>query len=971
MLKICRILLAITMVAVSSFTLSAPMVSIDLTAEKKIGGVSSLDRSKYFNLHSTHASAGMTESELDYLVNHLNIGYGRQFWSPFSVYKGNAPYPSEAFAKENGPKNISNTKKNPKYRFFSNRVVVTDHPKAVFVANEDPTKGAKWAANYFKYYFDDETRPKFYEPINEPFVHADEFGIDDDIARKQITNLYKEIGKEFDRQNIDTKVLGYASAWPSLELWDFDHFNSRMKMFMDEAGPYMDGFSLHLYDGVNVTGANSQRSGSNLEAILDLVETYSYVKWNKIKPLAITEYGGIEEGYGDTYSDVKSVQSIRSINHMLFQLMERQDRLLTSIPFISDKSAWHYSAENNWEPYVAVLLRPDKNSIVNGKPTRFIWTPRVHFYQLWSEVKGKRAYAVSDNPDIQVQAFVSGSKAYVALNSLSETNQWVDLGFVNDMGSVTNVRKKSLKIYTQSNPIYSDQSNLSAPSSVQLIPGETVVLEYSFNSPIEFTKTVDVNSYYSKSHLTPIVANKTLNFPINGIKVSEGTSVLKLSVGRKHGMSLKPVVKVNGHTVGVPNNWMGGDQASRNDFFGSLHIPVNNDILKSNNTISVTFPDTGGRVSSVVLKVVNGGAIEAGNESVSFVSALQYLEPASQYTLDVKYSALQQRDLVLELWKDNIYLNQTRETVPAGSGSKSMTVSLPNPTIDGEQGYYFKVSIRPVGGDWHTNLNIATTDKLAVKKSLGAVIDEFRFADALTSLPSQKEYHFKVNFKAKQRRDIVVEIWNAAGWLSQGRTTVSAGESIATVTVQLEADAVPGNDYILKGSIRPVGADWKQNLDTAQINGIQVTSVGSTVPTGWTQIQVRHSSKCVDVAGGKTTNGSGLHQWTCDASNVNQRFKFESRGDGYYSIRAQVSDKCIDLAYGGSANGQMIQQYNCGVANENQHWLLTPVIDGWFELRAKPSGKCMDIAGFGQNNGAAVQQWACTAANNQQFKFLP
>ena len=69
-----------------------------------------------------------------------------------------------------------------------------------------------------------------------------------------------------------------------------------MKLFMDEAGQDMDVFSTHLYDGINQIGQDTKRSGSNMEAILDLIETYSYVKWGIIKPHAITEFGGIENG---------------------------------------------------------------------------------------------------------------------------------------------------------------------------------------------------------------------------------------------------------------------------------------------------------------------------------------------------------------------------------------------------------------------------------------------------------------------------------------------------------------------------------------------------------------------------------------------------------------------------------------------------------------------------------------------------
>ena len=62
-----------------------------------------------------------------------------------------------------------------------------------------------------------------------------------------------------------------------------------MKMFIDRAGAYMDGFSVHLYDGINVTGTDTKRSGSNSEAVLDMVEAYSYIKFGHVKPLAISE----------------------------------------------------------------------------------------------------------------------------------------------------------------------------------------------------------------------------------------------------------------------------------------------------------------------------------------------------------------------------------------------------------------------------------------------------------------------------------------------------------------------------------------------------------------------------------------------------------------------------------------------------------------------------------------------------------
>ena len=55
----------------------------------------------------------------------------------------------------------------------------------------------------------------------------------------------------------------------------------------------MDAISYHLYDGINQVGQDNKRSGSNVLAIMDLIESYSYSNWGFIKPHAITEYGGI------------------------------------------------------------------------------------------------------------------------------------------------------------------------------------------------------------------------------------------------------------------------------------------------------------------------------------------------------------------------------------------------------------------------------------------------------------------------------------------------------------------------------------------------------------------------------------------------------------------------------------------------------------------------------------------------------
>ena len=81
-----------------------------------------------------------------------------------------------------------------------------------------------------------------------------------------------------------------------------------------------------------------------------------------------------------------------------------------------------------------------------------------------------------------------------------------------------------------------------------------------------------------------------------------GDAVLRLGMGRSSTLSKQPTVLVNGTAVDVPTDFMGHEGDSRSTFFGVLDIPVPYHLLQANNEISVTFPDTGGYISSVSLR---------------------------------------------------------------------------------------------------------------------------------------------------------------------------------------------------------------------------------------------------------------------------------------------------------------------------------------------------------------------------------
>ncbi|MBU2912642.1 carbohydrate-binding domain-containing protein [Reichenbachiella agariperforans] len=699
-----RMLVTLALSLISLLTFAQTSVSISPKVQRYVGSVSQLDRTKYFNIHATNNDSDFTSFYNDY-----NVGKGRGFWGPFSYSnsKGNpvGSYP----APQSGGTGVRSV----------SRYIGTEHPAAPFKDGLNVQSAANWAAEYYLDFVDASGRPEFFEPMNEPFVHAKDFytgpwsSSENDRIKLQMAELFSAVGAKFHAtpELANMKILGYSSAWPSLELNNFGHWDENMKMFMDVAGANMDAFATHLYDGVNVSGQDNKRSGSNSEAILDLIETYSYTKWGTVKPHAISEYGAIEQGYGDNYSDIASIQTVRSINHMLFNLLERENKMAISIPFITGKAEWHITAANNYQPYQAVLFKP--TNIGQPNPAGWEYTPRIHFYELWKDVKGKRIYVSSNNPDVQVQGFVDGSKLYVAINNLDEGNETVNLSFAQQVSGLQNVKVKSLKIYDQSMPNMSITTQSTAPSSITLIAGETVVLEYSYASNISFDNTIRSKKYYTSKHLQSILANTAISFTFNNVTTGTGTAVLHMGIGRKHNKSKAPEVKVNGTTVSVPSNWKGYDQANRDDFFGTIDIPVPMNLLQNNNTITVEFPDSDGHVSSMILEVSKYDQAVSVTDGIGLASPPSAIESNTTLNFTVNYSASTTRDLIVEFWSSTGWLGQGKTVVNAGSGSSSVSINLNTAPTPGT-GYVIKTSIRPTNGNWTTALDTDQANNITV-----------------------------------------------------------------------------------------------------------------------------------------------------------------------------------------------------------------------------------------------------------------
>lgn len=442
-------------------------------------------------------------------------------------------------------------------------------------------------------------RPTMVEVVNEPFYQAAEWN----TTPLQIAQWHNDVAEQFNLILPEVMVGGYTAAFPELERNGFDQWRDNWKMFMDEAGDNMDFYSVHLYDyGVPANPEQVvRRSGSNIEAVLDMIEHYSMLTSGEVKPWNISEYGYWSPGINGTpYTKERDWHNLRSFSTMMMQLMERPDVMLKTVPFVLNKATWWTHPSGNNYPY---RLMRQKNELAGESGTEWVYTELLQFFELWKDVRGKRIDTWSPDPDLQADAYVNGNKAYVILNSLEFSDQVIDLNVLNPQeAAITGIKIKHL--YRQPNllPVLEETTH-TALSSFTLGQEATAVFEYTFAENLVLDESTEEEKTYATDMLRPIVANQPLTFRVEGVTAgARGEATLRLGIGRDRGKSRRPTLLVNGTPVNVPEDYRGYDQNNRDRFFGTLEIPVPYVLLQENNEVTVAFPDGGGHVSSVALQ---------------------------------------------------------------------------------------------------------------------------------------------------------------------------------------------------------------------------------------------------------------------------------------------------------------------------------------------------------------------------------
>lgn len=568
-------------------------VFIDLGIKKYIGKVNELDRDRYFGIQSSFMSNDLSD-QAPYLINDLNTHFAKDINGPQA--SGNLKDITVQKASELGVEFASKNQQN--ISFKNKSFMLTQKADKVFETDVDFVKTSAKITKYLKSSYP--TPPKYYDLMEAPFANTSFKEEQSNLLRTKISTYYDEIIPRLKKEFSSIKFGGYNAQRPHFENENFKNWSDSHELFFDIVGEKLDYISLGLYDEVNPeTQTLDYCSGSNLEASLDLIETYSFNKWNTIKPFLISDYGlKVPSWLGTPYNDQKDTFIIESLNKIVTALLDKPDRIEKAIPYILGSATEFYSnsvlnPEGNSHPFSVTRKLEDGT---------YAYSHLVKFYEFWKDVKGERTYVSSDNPDVQANAFVNNGKWYIIFNNLSDKSNVVNFNFSPvDIDIISKYTLRRLFMNSDGVPELTEAFTDLHVDQWEMDANETLMLICDVPKEIEYATSIVEYNNYSKQYLKDIEAGIPLEFTVANVKTGKGKAYIRLSIGREHNLDLNPIVKINDNVVLTPKNWAGDDQKSRKNFFGMLNIPVPMSYIKETNKIEIKFANGGGKVSSVVL----------------------------------------------------------------------------------------------------------------------------------------------------------------------------------------------------------------------------------------------------------------------------------------------------------------------------------------------------------------------------------
>lgn len=597
----------------------AVQVSVDAGSRRFIGGVSTLDRKKYFNMHGGPQDSAFTADDIALISGQYRANVGRGFVfsarmaeceedpdRPGYVLKSSllsrcAKYPP---ALNGWPaESVDFVHSSKTAQLYSNGCGGSTKG---FVPGSPNATADFFSAFYDACMFPTSAGRYLVEVANECNVKTSKCNTTWDNMVDQHIAVADRLARDFPPPAPTPVVCGPTAAFPMYQLNNFSLWGAVMAPFIAKAAKSSVAcLSVHYYDTYNNTAAidadphaapESMRTGANVEALMDLQESASAaLRGGKPYPMLISEYGTGFKNKPTVYSPSHEWWIIRGVNGKLLSFMERPDRFLKSIPFIVSKATW-YSEGNYSYPYPFVLWRRDP-------PGPYEQTYLHLFYRFWANVEGDRVVTGSSDADVQVRAFDNKTHLFVVVNNLGQDSAvdvsaaWKGLSaaparverarlFFDETAGAPSLieeelpappasftlQKAEIQLYTLQKVPADTESALAMVRETTLYSDTTLASLWSGRSVFRFSVPLESNGTALGGHIRIALGGDAKTIVSLGASGSIGVSLNGKS------LDVNTTTQIAGSVTGISKD---------DSFFGALAVPFT-DQLPGNTTAIVT-----------------------------------------------------------------------------------------------------------------------------------------------------------------------------------------------------------------------------------------------------------------------------------------------------------------------------------------------------------------------------------------------
>jgi len=607
------------------------IVSVDFTRRRYIGGVPTFDRETWFGLYeeagygNTVVNIGGTNKTVDQWILHQGSMLPSRGTVGFDTYwNGTANIPYHEDPTQPGyilPVELTNYAVATS-RYVTGKTLNPNH-KTIYTGKgqgawpsfmcwpTNLTHGVNTVSNLAAYghavtiaYWDlvnaQGLIPQWYEVCNESDIQSN-FGWFWDVnAWTNNALFHNAVADAMAAAWPQIKVAGPVDSWPYREgpngtFGDWLHGDLA---FVRLSGNHLGAYSFHAYeyDFSATAGSNTVFeaqfgnphvwSKGRLESFVDLWENEQLLTWGTRKPFIMSEYGVL------SWSETNYFNYVKSCNAMLMAMLDRPD--------IMDKMSVFILSYAMWNPSYRLTMFTSDNGGASYYPTKFF--PYLSF---WNDLNGDYLFSASSSYHLLSRAFCTNNTAYVVLHNNYHSSFTVSVQPHLPAGATVLSSQMKTMFQNGTDMGFSDYAPLAALTNV-IVPAEaTCILRLNLGD-LGTLPIIDEDNYYGDRALTDIGADVEETLSVNVTKNASQPIVggrLYACLFKTNGFAYNPTsIRVNGHSLtnvpdithssGVSNSWK---QLT-------VDVPASA-LVRGSNTISLRFPQAGGKITSVRLAV--------------------------------------------------------------------------------------------------------------------------------------------------------------------------------------------------------------------------------------------------------------------------------------------------------------------------------------------------------------------------------